>query len=93
MTLKPQTPIDVVLWLGTEKVCAQAKVVTNDPHMGNGLKFVEIKESEAEKLRRFLESAGEENSQRSPGIHTPSIFDVTIAAAYRPTMPHARLSH
>jgi hypothetical protein len=84
-TLKPETCIEVVLWLDTEKVCAQAKVVTNDPHIGNGLKFVGMGATEAEKLRRFLPAAAQQKGQRMPLTATPSIFEVTIAAAYRST--------
>jgi PilZ domain len=83
-TLRPETTIEVVLWLGTEKICAQAEVVTNDPHMGNGLRFVRMEATAAEKLRQFLKTAAQENTQRTPTIATPSIFDVTIAAYRAP---------
>jgi hypothetical protein len=61
-TLEPFTRIDVVLWLNGEKVSARAEVVTNQPHLGNGIKFIQIKDADKQKLRDFMESAKKNRS-------------------------------
>jgi PilZ domain len=79
-TLKPETIVQVVFWLDTEKIYGLAQVVTNDRHLGNGLRFVGMEPTAAEKLRNFLKTAAQPNGPKLPSIATLSIFDVTIAA-------------
>jgi hypothetical protein len=56
-TMMPSTMVDVVLWSNGEKVQAKAQVVSNDRHIGNGIKFVHMTEEDAEKLRTCLKTA------------------------------------
>ena len=54
-TLEPRSLIDVTLWLGDVKVRAWAEVVSNDPHVGNGIKFVRMPEKDRATLKEFIE--------------------------------------
>jgi len=61
-TLEPFTRLDVVLWLNGEKVNARAEVVTSQPHLGNGIKFIQIKDADKQKLRNFIDVAKKNRS-------------------------------
>ncbi|MGA2002155.1 MAG: PilZ domain-containing protein [Terriglobales bacterium] len=54
-TLEPRSPIDVTLWLGDVKVRASAEVVTDDPNVGNGIRFVRMSEKDRSALQEFIE--------------------------------------
>jgi PilZ domain len=82
-SFKPDTIVQVVFWLDNEKICALAEVVTNHRHIGNGLRFVGMEPTAAEKLRNFLNTAGQQNRPELLSIAAPSIFDVTIATYSR----------
>lgn len=56
-TLEPKSQIDVTLWLGDVKVRAWAEVVTDDPNVGNGIKFVRMSEKDRSVLKEFVEKA------------------------------------
>ncbi|HZQ23991.1 MAG TPA: PilZ domain-containing protein [Terriglobales bacterium] len=56
-TLEPMTRLEVVLWLNGEKVKARAEVVTNQPSLGNGIRFIQISDKDKQKLKEFLEVA------------------------------------
>jgi hypothetical protein len=48
--------LDVTLWLGTEKWCSRAEVVTRDPQFGNGFRFLDLEEAQRQRLGRFLDT-------------------------------------
>jgi hypothetical protein len=56
-TLDPLAMVEVVLWLGDEKIRARAEVVCKHPHIGNGIRFTRMPEEDKAKLRKFLETA------------------------------------
>src|SRR5215469_4932056 len=56
-TLEPPTCVDVVLWLNNEKIMARAEVVSRHAHLGNGIRFLRMSDSDKEKLRSFIEAA------------------------------------
>lgn len=55
-TLEPPTCVDVVLWLNNEKIQARAEVVTRNAHLGNGIRFTRISDTDRKKLRDFVEA-------------------------------------
>jgi len=55
-TLEPPTCVDVVLWLGNEKIQARAEVVTRNAHLGNGIRFTRMSDADKKKLRDFIET-------------------------------------
>ncbi|MGH9499624.1 MAG: PilZ domain-containing protein [Terriglobales bacterium] len=76
-TLEPSTTVEVVLWLNGEKVVAKAEVASNDRHIGNGIRFVQMNREDAKKLKAFLKAAPQE---AGPMIHTKTampVFEVT----------------
>jgi c-di-GMP-binding flagellar brake protein YcgR len=56
-TLEPPMGVEVVLWLGNEKIRARAEVVSRHAHLGNGIRFVRLPEADKEKLRAFLQTS------------------------------------
>jgi hypothetical protein len=56
-TLEPPTCVDVVLWLGSEKIQARAEVVCRHAHLGNGIRFIRMSDDDKRKLREFVEWA------------------------------------
>jgi c-di-GMP-binding flagellar brake protein YcgR len=56
-TLEPPTCVDVVLWLNDQKIQARAEVVTRNAHLGNGIRFIRISDTDQEKLREFIAKA------------------------------------
>ena len=54
-TLEPKSLIDVTLWLDDVKVQAWAEVVSDDPHVGNGIKFVRMSQKDGAALKAFIE--------------------------------------
>ena len=54
-TVEPKNHLDITLWLGDVKIKAWAEVVTNDPHVGNGVKFVRMTEKDRAALKEFVE--------------------------------------
>lgn len=55
-TLPVDSTLNMVLWLGDEKLVTQAIVVTHHPYFGNGFRFVDMPPEEQSKLKRFLNS-------------------------------------
>jgi PilZ domain len=71
-TLEPPTCVDVVLWLNDEKIMARAEVVSRHAHLGNGIRFIRMSDSDKEKLRAFLELAQKTSGPlRGLGPHAP----------------------
>lgn len=48
--------VEIVLWVGREKILAQGVVVSNHPSFGNGIKFTHVPEEGQAKLQKFVES-------------------------------------
>lgn len=80
-TLDPSTKVEVVLWLNGEKIIAAAEVASSDRHIGNGLKFVDMKRNDADKLRAFLKAAALASAPVQPSAVAPNtaapVFEVT----------------
>jgi len=62
LTLAVGIPLDVVLWLGDEKLVVDVRVATCHPQSGNGLEFTGMSSDGQQRLQRFLESASSEDS-------------------------------
>ena len=76
-TLEPATAVEVVLWLNGEKVLAKAEVASIDRHIGNGLKFVQMKREDSEKLKTFLKAASQQASPAPRADNGIPAFEVT----------------
>lgn len=61
-TVEPKNHLDITLWLGDVKVKAWAEVVTNDSHVGNGVKFVRMTEKDQMLLKEFIEKIQQNSS-------------------------------
>jgi len=48
--------VDVILWIGQEKVVARGVVVSNHPAFGNGIKFTQVSEQDRARLKKLVES-------------------------------------
>jgi len=57
LTLAVGTLLNVVLWLGDEKLVLDGKVVTHHPQFGNGIAFTGLSQDSSQQLQRFLNSA------------------------------------
>ncbi|HET9407922.1 MAG TPA: PilZ domain-containing protein [Candidatus Sulfotelmatobacter sp.] len=55
-TQKVSNEVEIVLWIGQEKVLAKGVVVSNHPAFGNGIKFTQVSEDARIKLQKFVES-------------------------------------
>jgi PilZ domain len=76
-TLEPSTTVEVVLWLNGEKVLAKAEVASNDRHIGNGIKFVDMKREDAAKLKSFLKAASQPAAPAVRVENAAPVFEVT----------------
>jgi len=56
-TLPVGTKLEMVLWLGEEKLMSRGIVATNHPYVGNGIQFMDMSASDLDRLNRFLHSA------------------------------------
>jgi c-di-GMP-binding flagellar brake protein YcgR len=65
VTVDVGTALDVVLWLGHEKLVVRGRVVTRHPHFGNGIEFVGVSPDDRQKLQLFLD-AKDPNEQNAP---------------------------
>jgi len=57
LTLPVGTALNLVLWLGSEKLATKGKVVTCHPQFGNGIEFIDIAPDSHIKLQKFLDEA------------------------------------
>jgi len=48
--------VEVILWVGQEKVVAHGVVVSNHPAFGNGIKFTEVSDDDRARLQKLVES-------------------------------------
>jgi hypothetical protein len=76
-TLEPSTTVEVVLWLNGEKVLAKAEVASNDRHIGNGIRFVDMKREDAAKLKSFLKAASQPVAPAARVESPAPVFEVT----------------
>jgi hypothetical protein len=76
-TLEPSTTVEVVLWLNGEKVLAKAEVASNDRHIGNGIRFVEMGREDARKLKAFLKAAPQGTDPAASVETVVPVFEVT----------------
>ena len=65
LTLPVGTPLDIVLWLGDEKLAVSGRVVTCHPQFGNGIQFTDMDSDSQRRLECFLERAPIEDNQTS----------------------------
>jgi c-di-GMP-binding flagellar brake protein YcgR len=55
LTLEVGTRLDIVLWLGQQKITMRGIVVTRHPQFGNGISFLSVSPENEERLRSLLE--------------------------------------
>ena len=48
--------VEVILWVGQEKVVAHGVVVSNHPAFGNGIKFTQVSEQDRARLQKLVDS-------------------------------------
>jgi len=66
LTLSVGTRLNIVLWLGDEKLVVSGTIVTHHPQFGNGIAFSGLSPDSRQRLRRFLESASSKINQKGP---------------------------
>jgi PilZ domain-containing protein len=66
LTLSVGTPLNIVLWLGHEKLIVDAMIATCHPQFGNGIEFSGLSRDSQLRLQRFLESKSENNQNSLP---------------------------
>jgi c-di-GMP-binding flagellar brake protein YcgR len=59
--------VEVVLWIGDNKIRAQGVVVSSHPSVGNGLKFTRMTQEDQARLREYIDSIG--SSSRLMGVN------------------------
>ena len=59
--------VEVVLWIGENKIRAQGVVVSSHPSVGNGLKFTRMTAQDQERLREYIDSI--RSSSRLMGVN------------------------
>jgi hypothetical protein len=67
LTQQTSTEVEIVLWIGDNKVSAKGVVVSSHPSFGNGIKFTDLPDESREKLRRYLDSLAGEGIGRGAG--------------------------
>jgi len=65
LTLEIGSKVDLLFWLGDQKVNAKGVVVTCHPQFGNGIEFTSMSFEGLGKLRHYLESFGEQPATNS----------------------------
>ena len=48
--------VEVVLWIGENKIRATGVIVSSHPSVGNGLKFTHMAQEDKERLKQYLDS-------------------------------------
>ena len=59
--------VEVVLWVGDNKIRAQGVVVSSHPSVGNGLKFTKMTPQDQARLKEYIDSIG--SSSRLMGVN------------------------
>ncbi|MGB8060703.1 MAG: PilZ domain-containing protein [Candidatus Sulfotelmatobacter sp.] len=65
LTLVIASKVDMVFWLGDQKVSAKGVVVTCHPQFGNGIEFTSMSLEGQSRLRHYLDSFGERPATNS----------------------------
>jgi len=60
LTLEIKSQVDMLFWLGGQKVTAKGVVVTRHPQFGNGIEFTSMSLEGQSRLRHYLDSFGEQ---------------------------------
>jgi len=60
LTLEIKSQVDMLFWLGGQKVSAQGVVVTCHPQFGNGIEFTSMSLEGQSRLRHYLDSLAEQ---------------------------------
>jgi hypothetical protein len=48
--------LEIILWVGQDKVVARGVVVSNHPAFGNGIKFTQVSEQDRARLQKLVDS-------------------------------------
>lgn len=64
-TLPVGTKLELVLWVGDQRLPTKGIVVTHHPQFGNGIEFLDISQEDQGKLGHFLKSC-EKPSEEKP---------------------------
>jgi len=48
--------VEIILWVGQEKVVARGVVVSNHPAFGNGIKFTQVSDQDRARLQKLVDS-------------------------------------
>ena len=57
LTLAVGIPLNILLWLGHEKLVVDGRVATCHPQFGNGIEFINLTNESQQKLEQFLKGA------------------------------------
>ncbi len=56
LPLTPGTNLKLAIWLGQNKIAAEANVIHRTPGLGVGIKFTQIAEEDVDQIQRFLQT-------------------------------------
>jgi c-di-GMP-binding flagellar brake protein YcgR len=62
-TLEVDRKLEIVLWLGNNKIRTKARVATCHPQFGNGIQFLGMKAEEVDMLSAFLDSTSQDRGR------------------------------
>ena len=65
LTLEIGSKVDMLFWLGDQKVSAKGVVVTCHPQFGNGIEFTSMSSEGRSRLGHYLDSFGERPATNS----------------------------
>lgn len=68
LTLDIGSKVDMLLWLGEQKVNAKGVVVTCHPQFGNGIQFTSMSSEGRSRLGHYLDSFGEHAAASSTAV-------------------------
>jgi c-di-GMP-binding flagellar brake protein YcgR len=74
VTLEVGTELNIVMWLGHEKLAITGRVVTRHPLFGNGVEFSSLTQDIRQRLRLFLE----DDSSTSGDAQTVGLKEVLL---------------
>jgi PilZ domain len=61
------TRLNGALSIGSRKIAVKCEIITMDPSLGNGIKFVEMSEDDKAELKSYLDSAASSESDSDSG--------------------------
>jgi PilZ domain len=78
VTLEVGTALNIILWLGHEKLAIAGKVVTRHPLFGNGIEFKTTSQDSRQRLQLFLDADGATSEDgQAGGLEDPYLYDDT----------------